>query len=66
MLSKLLLVNNNKERRNEMIYLQAIYFAVCFMLIVLGLIIAIHMNFWLGMSIMILFTIKFMLQLPSN
>mgnify|MGYP003651504277 FL=1 len=49
-----------------MIYLQAIYFAVCFMLIVLGLIIAIHMNFWLGMSMMILFTIKFMFQLPNN
>ena len=34
-----------------MIYLQAIYISICFMLIVLGLIIAIHINFWLGMSI---------------
>jgi len=46
--------------------LNAIYFALCFMLILLGLIIAIHFNFWIGMSMMILFTIKFMLQLPNN
>ena len=49
-----------------MIYLQAIYISICFMLIVLGLIIAIHINFWLGMSITTLFIVKFMLQLPSN
>jgi len=46
--------------------IQAIYFALCFGAIVLGCIISIHLNFWIGLSIMILFGIKFMLQLPNN
>ena len=46
--------------------INAIYFALSFCGIFLGLIIAIHLSFWLGMSMMILFTIKFMLQLPNN
>ena len=33
---------------------------------VLGLIIAIYIHTWIGLSIMILFGIKFMLQLPNN
>ena len=55
-----------KPQQGETMILNAIYFALCFMLILLGLIIAIHFNFWIGMSMMILFTIKFMLQLPNN
>ena len=57
---------NIKTNKGETMILNAIYFALCFMLILLGLIIAIHLNFWIGMSMMILFTIKFMLQLPNN
>mgnify|MGYP003650975623 CR=1 FL=1 len=45
---------------------QALYFAVCFATIFLGAIISIHVNFWIGLGIMILFTIKFMNQLPNN
>ncbi len=46
--------------------IQAIYFALCFAIMFLGLIIAIHIHTWIGLSIMILFGIKFMLQLPNN
>ena len=46
--------------------IQAIYFAICFGAIVLGCIIAIHIHTWIGISIMILFGIKFMLQLPQK
>ena len=45
--------------------IQAIYFALCFGMMFLGLIIAIHIHTWIGFSIMILFGIKFMLQLPT-
>ena len=55
---------NNKERRNKMI--KALYFGLCFATAFLGLIIAIHINFWLGISIMTIFIVKFMLQLPNN
>ena len=64
MQSIILVVGQNKERRNEMI--RALYFGICFATAFLGLIIAIHINFWLGMSITALFIVKFMLQLPSN
>jgi len=46
--------------------IRALYFGICFATAFLGLIIAIHINFWLGMSITALFIVKFMLQLPSN
>ena len=45
--------------------IQALYFALCFVAIFLGGIIAIHVDFWIGLGIMILFTIKFMIQLPK-
>ena len=38
---------NIKTNKGETMILNAIYFALCFMLILLGLIIAIHLNFWL-------------------
>ncbi len=46
--------------------IKALYFGLCFATAFLGLIIAIHINFWLGISITALFIVKFMLQLPSN
>ena len=46
--------------------IQAIYFVLCFAAIFLGAIISIHVDFWIGLAIMILFTIKFMIQLPNN
>jgi|TARA_R110002126_G_scaffold253644_1_gene396759 hypothetical protein len=46
--------------------IQALYFALCFVAMFLGGIIAIHVDFWIGLGIMILFTIKFMIQLPNN
>jgi hypothetical protein len=45
--------------------IQAIYFAICFATMFLGLIIAIHIHTWIGISMMILFGIKFILQLPT-
>ena len=38
--------------------IQAIYFALCFATMFLGLIIAIHIHTWIGLSIMILFGIS--------
>jgi hypothetical protein len=46
--------------------IQAIYFALCFAAIFLGCIISIHVDFWIGLAIMILFTVKFIIQLPNN
>ena len=42
--------------------IQAIYFALCFAAIFLGCIISIHVD----LAIMILFTVKFIIQLPNN
>ena len=46
--------------------IKALYFGLCFATAFLGLIIAIHINFWIGVSIMTIFIVKFMLQLPNN
>ena len=45
--------------------LKAIYFALHFAMIFLGVIIAIHIDMWVGLGIFGLFTIKFMLMLPD-
>jgi len=42
--------------------IRALYFGLCFAIAFLGVIIAIHLNFWLGVSITILFLIKFFLM----
>jgi len=57
-------VTSNKLNKGKKM-IQAIYFALCFATMFLGLIIAIHIHTWIGLSIMILFGIKFMLQLPT-
>jgi len=41
---------------------RALYFGLCFAIAFLGIVIAIHLNFWLGISISILFLIKFLLM----
>ena len=43
----------------------ALYFALHFGAAFLGLIIAIHLSFWLGLSMFAFFIIKFCLMLPS-
>ena len=48
-----------------MTMIKAFYFALHFAIIFLGLIIAIHVETWIGLSIMGLFLIKFMLMLPD-
>ena len=45
--------------------LYAIYFALHFAMIFLGIIIAIHIHMWIGLSIMGLFTVKFLLMFPD-
>ena len=45
--------------------LKAFYFALHFAMIFLGLIIAIYVETWIGLSIMGLFTVKFMLMFPD-
>ena len=42
--------------------IRALYFGLCFAIAFLGVIIAIHLHFWLGVSISILFIIKFFLM----
>ncbi|AXH71468.1 hypothetical protein P121_gp09 [Pelagibacter phage HTVC121P] len=45
--------------------LQAIWFALHFAIIFMGAIITIHLDVWLGLAIMGVFSIKFVLMLPS-
>ena len=41
---------------------RALYFGLCFAIAFLGIVIAIHINFWIGVSIFTLFIIKFLLM----
>jgi hypothetical protein len=50
---------------SEVLMLKAIYFALHFAMIFLGVIIAIHVETWIGLSIMGLFTVKFLLMFPD-
>jgi len=43
----------------------AFYFALHFVAAFLGLIIAIHVSTWLGISIFLFFIIKFVLMMPN-
>ena len=45
--------------------LKAFYFALHFAMIFLGVIIAIYVEAWIGLSIMGLFTVKFLLMFPD-
>ena len=42
--------------------IKALYFGLCFAASFLGLVIAIHVNLWIGISIFILFILKFFLM----
>ena len=42
--------------------IRALYFGLCFAIAFLGLVIAIHVDFWIGVSISILFIVKFFLM----
>ena len=54
-----------EERKiNKM--LKAIYFALHFMMIFLGVILAIHFDFWIGVAIAITFTIKWFFMFPYH
>ncbi len=46
--------------------LKAIYFALHFAMLILGTIIAIHIDLWLGLAIAITFGVKFFFMLPNN
>ena len=41
---------------------RALYFGLCFAIAFLGIVIALHIHFWVGISISILFLIKFLLM----
>ena len=46
--------------------LYAIYFALHFAMILLGVVYAIHFEFWIGILIAITFGIKWWFMLPNN
>ena len=50
-------------KMKELFY--AVYFALHFAGAFLGLVIAIHLSFWLGISMFAFFIIKFCLMIPS-
>ena len=50
---------------SEALMLYAIYFALHFAMIFLGVIITIHIHMWIGLAIMGLFTVKFLLMFPD-
>ena len=45
--------------------LQAIYFALHFAMIFLGVVLAIHFDFWLGFAIATTFTVKWFFMFPQ-
>tara|TARA_Y100001972_G_scaffold11239_1_gene12195 strand:- start:338 stop:511 length:174 start_codon:yes stop_codon:yes gene_type:complete len=51
---------------SEALMLYAIYFALHFAMIMLGAIITIHFDVWLGLAIMGTFAVKFAFMLPDN
>jgi ABC-type Mn2+/Zn2+ transport system permease subunit len=42
------------------------YFLLCFLMCFFGVILSIHFNLWIGLSITILFGIKFILLIPNT
>ena len=46
--------------------IRAIYFALNFVMIFLGVVLAIYFDLYIGLSVIALFTLKFFLQLPST
>jgi hypothetical protein len=42
--------------------IRALYFGLCFATAFLGLVIAIHVNLWIGISIFTLFVVKFFIM----
>ncbi len=53
--------NINNLNKGQLKMIKIIYFSLCFAMCVFGLILAIHWNFLIGISITILFMIKFLL-----
>ena len=51
---------------SEALMLKAFYFALHFLVIFLGIIIAIHFDFTLGLLIAGTFAVKFFFMLPNN
>ena len=51
---------------SEVVMLYAIYFALHFAMIMLGAIITIHFDVWIGLLIMGTFAVKFAFMLPNN
>ena len=45
--------------------LKAIYFSLHFAMIFLGIVLAIHFDFWIGVAIATTFTVKFFYMLPE-
>ena len=45
--------------------LKAIYFSLHFAMIFLGIVLAIHFDFWIGVAIAIIFTVKWFFMFPK-
>ena len=52
-------------KKGGCLMLKAFYFALCYVLAMFGLLVITQINFWLGLSMFVLFVVKFMLQLPT-
>tara|TARA_S200002703_G_C3633422_1_gene194552 strand:+ start:86 stop:241 length:156 start_codon:yes stop_codon:yes gene_type:complete len=46
--------------------LKAFYFALHFVMMFLGVVLAIHFDMWIGLAIAITFGVKFFFMLPNN
>ena len=55
-----------RQLESEVLMLYAIYFALHFAMIFLGVVLAIHFDFTIGVLIATTFTIKWWFMLPSN
>ena len=50
---------------SEALMLRAIYFALHFVMIFLGVVLAIHFDFWIGFLVALTFTIKWFFMWPE-
>ena len=58
--------SETKQRKENKTMIRSLYFGLCFAIAFLGIIIAIHVDFWIGLGILILFIVKFFIMLENK
>ena len=66
MLNTQLMRSETKQGKENKTMIRSLYFGLCFAIAFLGIIIAIHVDLWIGLGILILFIIKFFIMLENK